>query len=197
LLLGALHTLGGVVGGVGVEQQPEQADRCRRTLDAHGFGGGRTTVVEGDLREAQTQARVMAALKGVGAESGAGLVVMNPPFFPVGWGAQSAQESTKLSTHAERGDVGDFLRTARALLSPEGFVMVVFDAQRMAELLTAGAAHGLRMTRFSWVPDQRPGKQQTPFRVWVEMCITRGSDVERIDTDAGLPPWDARTNWGQ
>jgi tRNA1(Val) A37 N6-methylase TrmN6 len=156
-----------------VELQADGAERLGRTLQAHGLSE-RVAVVEGDLRDLACLARVEAHLGGL-----ADLVVMNPPFFPVGWGQPSSAEATRRSTHAEFGDVTDFLKAAHALLAPEGCAWVVYDAARAAELLAAGGSAGLALSRWAWISDQRPDKAGQPFRVWAQWRRA-GAQVERL-----------------
>ena len=162
--------------GVGVERQADMVDRSRRTLQAHGLE--RAVVVEGDLREVGTLHSVADTLGGP-----ADLVVANPPYFPTDWGRPSSNTSTRLSTHGEHGDVHDFCEAAARLLATTGVLIVVFDAGRLASLLAAAGECGFGPTRFLWIPDQRPGKEQVPFRVWVEFRQgSSGATVEKLGT---------------
>lgn len=155
---------------VALELQPEVAERLQRTLSAHALSA---SVCCGDLREAQVRAEVLTALGGP-----ADAIVTNPPFFPAGWGRPSAQRSTRLSTHAEHGDVGDFLQAARALLAPGGLLYVVYDAQRAAELLARLGEHDWTLRELHWIGDQRPGRARQPFRVWA-VCALEGGALTR------------------
>ncbi len=154
---------------VAVERQPEVHQRLQRTLDAHGFGAA----VCGDLRRAQCLNAVREAL----GQPQADVVVMNPPFFPSGWGRPSALETTHLSTHAEHGGVRDFLAAARQLLAPGGSVFVVYDAGRAAEALASMGEHGFKLETMGWVPDQRPDKAGVPFRIWLEGRLDAGQGI--------------------
>jgi len=145
---------------VGVELQPDAVKRLERTLE--GYSGFEGHVVEADLREPASMDVVRGLLGG-----DADLVVMNPPFFPSGWGRPSKNASKRLSTHAERGDVRDFLLAAKTL-APRGRILVVYDAGRMAEAVVAAEDVGLGLEGVWWVGDQRPEKDKAPFRVWLE-----------------------------
>ena len=171
LLLGAWAV--GAAHAVGVELQPEVAERLRRTLGARA-ASGEYTVVEGDLRQDTCREQIKTALGGL-----ADVVVANPPVFPAGWGRPSNNPTSRLSTHAERGDVGDFLAAAVAISHPEATIAIVFDAQRLAELLARAGEVGLGLDALWWVPDQRPGKSRQPFRVWVRLS-RGGAPVTRI-----------------
>ena len=162
------------VKAVAIERQKGMVERLRRTLTAHELE--RTTVIEGDLRKPEIVAAARDRLDGL-----AGLVIANPPFFPAGWGRRSSNRSTGVSTHAEHGDVRDFCRAAAQLLAPQGILMFVYDAGRMAELLVAAAAHGFGPKRILFIPDQRPDREETPFRVWVEFGAEGiGASVETL-----------------
>ena len=171
MVLAAIWT--GATHAVGVELQPDAAARLTRTLSAYPEFEGR--VVEGDLRRPECLDAVRGALGG-----DADLVVMNPPFFPRGWGRPSRNTSTRLSTHAEHGDVGDFLTAAR-LLAPQGRILAVYDAARMAEFVARAGACRLGLTGVWWIPDQRPGKEEQPFRLWLELG-RGGARIAPIDT---------------
>ena len=160
---------------VGVEVQSEQVDRLERTIAAHRLVN--TEVVAGDLRDDSTRDQVRSLLSGQ-----ADLVLMNPPYFPQGWGRVSQERSTQLSTHAQHGNVWDFLAAARELLTSDGTVMVVFDGGRLAHLLAAAGQHGFALTHLVWLPDSRPGKDHKPFRVWVVLKreTQRAGRIERL-----------------
>lgn len=150
----------GPASAVGVEVQSEQVDRLKRSICAHRLEN--VDVLEGDLRDDEAKSRVMTLL---GAR--ADLILMNPPYFPPGWGRVSQERSTQHSTHAEHGDVRDFVAAACELGTSDGTLMAVFDSDRLAHLLAAAGHHGFALTRLVWLPDRRPDKSHQPFRVWV------------------------------
>lgn len=156
LLLAALYLLA-PERACGVEIQPEMVDRLRRTLDAHGLAP--VPVVQGDLREGAVVDLLRQHLGG-----GADLVLANPPFFPVEWGRPSSRESTRRSTHAEAGGVREFLAAGRDLLSPEGRILLLFDAGRLMEALAVASDLGLGLHQVHWCDDGASGR---PFRTWL------------------------------
>ncbi|MBI2566504.1 MAG: methyltransferase [Candidatus Schekmanbacteria bacterium] len=164
---------------VGIELQADAVDRLRRTLLAHGLDG---TVVCGDARSPEVRCGAAAA-----AEGKAQMVLLNPPFFPEGWGRPSNNPSTHLSTHATHGGVGELLAATAALLAPGGHVLVVYDAARLAELLVAAAALQLGLERLAWIPDQRPGRAAQPFRVWADFMAGQGLVATRLSAGHPLP----------
>lgn len=173
LLLMTQALLPGVARLAAVEQQPEVAERLVRTLSAHALS--EAAVVVGDLRSPQVQAQALAALEGP-----ADLVVMNPPWFEEGWGRPSERRTTHLSTHAIKGDAGDFLAAARALLQPRGRALVVYDAARLADLLAFAGAWGFGLLRLDWIPGGRGGAGGAPFRVWVTLALEGGATLAKL-----------------
>ena len=159
---------------VAVEYQQPVAERLERSLKAHKLNNAE--VVSGDLRTSTTLESCRSALGGQ-----ADLVVMNPPFFPSGWGQPSANDATRRSTHAEHGDVADFFASARRILQPKGHLLAVYDAGRLAELLVAATAVGLGATQIVNIPDQRPGRGG-PFRVWVRFQSDGGLELSKLGT---------------
>ncbi|MCA9547253.1 MAG: N-6 DNA methylase, partial [Myxococcales bacterium] len=83
------------------------------------------------------------------------LIVSNPPFYPTGWGRESADARAHRATHAVTGDVADFARAAAAALAPHGRVVVVFDAGQLTALLQAFAAAGLTPRALRFLVDDR------------------------------------------
>lgn len=147
---------------VAVERQSSMVDRLGRSLRAHETISA--SVVEGDLRMDEVRGAVLEELGGP-----ADLVLANPPYFPRDWGRPSARESTRLSTHAEFGEVDDFIEAAAELVGDSGRVLVVFDAGRLARLLLAAARYGLQPSRMLFIEDQRQERQGDPYRVWTEL----------------------------
>ncbi len=166
---------------VGIERQPEVAERLDRTLRAHALDAAHA--VAGDLRDAACLDAARELLGGA-----PDLVLANPPFFPAGWGQPSRNPQTRASTHAEHGDVGDFLRATAALLAPCGRAWFVYDAARLTELLAAAAAAGLGATRLHWCADARPDREHEPYRVWVELRAGAGLRVDGPARCAGQAP---------
>ncbi len=147
---------------IGLERQPQAAERLGRTLQAHGLPGLEASCA--DLREEATHAALLDALGGP-----ADLIVTNPPFYPAAWGRPSPHPETHASTHALHGDAAAFLAAAARLLAPAGRACVVFDATRLHDLLPAVTAAGLRLRQLAWIPDQRPDHHHLATRCWLEL----------------------------
>jgi tRNA1(Val) A37 N6-methylase TrmN6 len=161
---------------VSVERQAEQVSRLSRTFEALSFtsdlGAPRCEVICADLREPTLRAQVLERFKAQDeAQEGADLVVLNPPFFPEGWGRASESLEVHASTHSLHGDVGDFLACARALLAPQGRIVVLYDAGRLADLLPALAFTQLSLLSVHYTPETRLDRPPTPFRVWVSLGV--------------------------
>ncbi len=127
VLMGALHQVhGGLRSLVGVELDATAADQARRNALLNGWPAG---VVRADVRALPLPPAF-------------DLVLTNPPFYPPGWGRQSADDRVARATHALHGDIGDFTRAAAAALKPHGEALFVYDAGHLAALLLAvDAAH--------------------------------------------------------
>ena len=139
-----LHALGQVHGEtalrVGVELDGDAADQARRNLvgDPYGPAG----IIRGDVRRLPLRPCFQ-------------LVVANPPFYPPGWGRQSADGATAAATHALHGGVREFLRAAGEALAPGGQVVVVYDADHLVRLLLAIADAKLTTRRLRFLDDDR------------------------------------------
>jgi tRNA1Val (adenine37-N6)-methyltransferase len=117
---------------VGVEIQPELADRARRSVLLNGLQH-KIDILEGDLRE--LQGRLAAQTFDV--------VVANPPFRRPGTGRQAPDSERAAARHELAGSLVDFVRTAAYLLRDGGRFSVVFLVERLMELLAG--MQGLRL----------------------------------------------------
>ncbi len=125
---------------IGVELDPDAVHQARRNLamDAYGPAG----VIRADVRSLPLRPQFQ-------------VVISNPPFYPAGWGRQSADRATAASTHALHGDVGHFMTAAAAALVPGGQVVVVYDAGQLSHLLLAMADAKLTPRRLRLLDDDR------------------------------------------
>ena len=134
---------------MGVELSFERADQARRNLTLQ--GGRPWGVIRGDVRQ-------------LPVPSAFDLVVANPPFYPPGWGRVSEDPSVAQATHALNGDISDFAVAAKRALAPQGQVVIVFDSNRLADLLLAISCAGLMTKRVRFLDDDRG----QPARVLVQ-----------------------------
>ena len=140
LLLAAAQLQPGLEAAVGLDRDGRSlavaaANSARAGLDA--------TWLRGDVRSAPL------------APGRFDSVLTNPPFYPPGWGRLSANPRVAAFTHALHGDVRDFAAASAVVLAPEGEVVVLYDASRLAELLLALADAGLAARRARFLVDDR------------------------------------------
>lgn len=128
-----LHRDRGAVG-LGLEVQPRLAELARRGAEANGYGP-RFAVRVADARRHSLPAASFD------------LVVVNPPFQPVGAGELPPDQERSIAHHEIQLTLRDWLHIASAVVRPEARVGVVFPAPRAAELMAGLAAHGLKPTR--------------------------------------------------
>jgi len=109
---------------VGVEIQPELADRARRSVVLNGLEE-RVEILEGDLR---------VLPKGLDRQS-FDVVLSNPPYRRIGSGRKAPSAEKATARHELSGGLEDFLRAAVLLLRHGGRFYIVYLAERLAELL--------------------------------------------------------------
>ena len=124
-----LHRMGPEARLVMVEAQAVSHDLAVRTVALNGLQA-RVEARLGDLREP-------AAVPEVAAFD---LVTCSPPYIPAGRGVESPVPQRAGARIELRGDIFDYLRTARRALAPGGRVAVVFNAWDERPLQAAEAA---------------------------------------------------------
>ena len=132
---------------VGVEIQPEVADRARRSVMRNGLSQ-RVRIVEGDLREVNT------LLPGFRAE----LVTSNPPYLPIGTGETSPREEVAMARHEVCCNLLDVVRAAAYLLGSAGRFAMVHRPNRLVEILSTMSSERLEPKRLRLV-HPRVGKE--------------------------------------
>ena len=160
LALKQIHSECGPMVGIELDTRTtEQANRNFRLAELE-----RCVAVAGDIREPPVKPAF-------------NLVVSNPPFYPPGWGRVSDNQRTAQSTHAQNGDITDFLRAAIRHLLPSGQVVFIFDGSRVHELLVACGEVGLAIKEMRFLDDDR----QLPARVLIRGSADgSGLMVERL-----------------
>ena len=86
------------------------------------------------------------------------LVVSNPPYFPSGSGAVSA-DGDRAAMRTESASVGELCLAAARLLRPGGDFCLVHRTERLAEVFSALAAAGLEPKRLRFLaasPEHAP-----------------------------------------
>lgn len=123
----------------GIELQPEAAALCRANLAENCMDAG--GILCGDLRDHRT-------LLAAGAFD---LVVSNPPYFPAGSG-YSAPDPARAEAREERTcTLDDVCAAAGYLCRWGGAFALVHRPERLAEVFSALAAHGLEPKRLRLV----------------------------------------------
>ena len=125
---------------VGVELQPQLADRARRSVALNGLQD-RIAIVEGDLR-------ALPVSLAPGTFDG---VLCNPPYRKPGTGKVAPGSERGAARHELAGGIGDFVRAAAILLRPGGRFFVIFLAERLTELLAVMSREGLEPKRMRTV----------------------------------------------
>jgi tRNA1Val (adenine37-N6)-methyltransferase len=125
---------------VGIELQPELADRAVRSVALNGLAE-RIRIVRADVRElpAELAAGSFAA------------VVCNPPYRKAGSGRVAPGAERGTARHELAGGLPDFLRAAACLLDHGGCFTIVYLAERLPELLEALRAFRLEPKRLRTV----------------------------------------------
>lgn len=111
---------------VGVEIQPEMADRARRSVELNGLSG-RVEILQGDVR----QIGVLLPPQSFD------VVLANPPYREPGRGRVAPAVERRAARHELAGGVDVFLRAGFFLLKDGGRFGIIFLAERLAELLAA------------------------------------------------------------
>lgn len=125
---------------VALELQEEAVGLLRRTVRENGLDD-RIAVLQGDARDYK------ALLPHQGLER----VACNPPYFPVGSGAQSRKEGRALARHEEALTLEVLAQCARYALKTGGRLCFCLPAGRLAEAAGIFHAHGLEPKRLRLV----------------------------------------------
>ncbi len=125
---------------VGIERQPQMAERARRSVALNGMND-RVVILEEDLRQIKRHCP--------GQE--ADLVLANPPFRVPGKGRISTHGERAAARHELAGGLEDFLQAARYLLKDGGRCCLIFLPERLVELLARMQACQLEPKRLRLV----------------------------------------------
>ncbi len=129
----------------GVEFRAAAVLSCRENIRANALAD-RCRVHEADLRRAPLPGESMD------------LVVSNPPYFPSGSGAVSA-DGDRAAMRTESASVGELCLAAARLLRTGGDFCLVHRTERLAEVFSALAAAGLEPKRLRFLaasPEHAP-----------------------------------------
>jgi tRNA1Val (adenine37-N6)-methyltransferase len=129
----------GVSQVLGIEIQPELADRARRSVLLNEMQG-RIAIFAADLRQLPTQ-----------LDGAFDVVTANPPYRPAGHGRIGPDVERAAARFELAGGIADFATAAGHLLRPGGRCYVVFLAERLPHLLNALALAKLNPCRLRCV----------------------------------------------
>lgn len=148
------------VRAVGLEIQPDLCEAARRGVAINGLAD-RLTVIEGDIREAES-------LLGAGCFD---LVVCNPPFFAPAGGRPSPEGGRAMARHALSCDLPDVFRAARHALRPGGRLAIIYPTPGVPEM------EGLRLSALRAVV---PRAGRPPSRHLMEFGPARPDGPETL-----------------
>lgn len=156
----------GIQKAWGVEIQAGLADRARRSVERNGLLES-IEIVEADLRALD---RVLPAGKFE-------LVVSNPPYRPAQTGQVSREEEKALGKHEIACSASDVVAAGARLLRPRGRLCLVFSSERLSELLSLLAGHGLKPARLRMVH----GRVELPSKNCLVEAIRGGRGSMAVD----------------
>ncbi|HXC93029.1 MAG TPA: methyltransferase [Geobacteraceae bacterium] len=111
---------------VGVEFQTEMALLAQRNVSGNDLSG-RVTVIESDI----------LSLKGSLESESFDLVISNPPYRKQGEGKTSPKAGRDRARHESTASLADFLAIAKRMVKPGGSVCMIYNPERLPELLAA------------------------------------------------------------
>ncbi len=135
---------------IGIELQPQQAERAQRNVELNSLQN-RIRIIPGDLR------RIRQLLPVASCD----LVVSNPPYRPPGSGRISPADERAAARHELAGNLTDFIDAASWLLKNGGRFALIYLVERLPELLTQMAAKGIEPKRLRMIHP----RQQEPARM--------------------------------
>ncbi|MDT8420018.1 MAG: tRNA1(Val) (adenine(37)-N6)-methyltransferase [Desulfuromonadales bacterium] len=151
---------------VGLELQSGLAERARRNVRLNNLDG-QIQIIEGDLRN----------IRDLFSAASFGLVVANPPYRKPGSGRVAPEDERAAARHELAGGLEDFLSAASYLLINGGRFVVVYLAERLAELLERMRSVRLEPKRLRCV-HSRPGEEARIVLVEGRKCGGPGLTVE-------------------
>lgn len=163
LLLAVRQTVASIVG---VEVQPEMADRARRSIELNGLDA-HVRIVLADLRHLGGQLEAASF----------DVVTANPPYRLPQTGRMAPVEERAAARHELAGGLADFISAAVFLLKSGGRFYLVYLAERLAELLAGLRSAGLEPKRLRLV-HSRQGEPARLALVEARMNAGAGMRVE-------------------
>ena len=125
---------------VGIELQPELADRAMRNVELNCLSD-RVRIVGEDIRK----------VKGIFPVGCSDLVISNPPYRQPDSGRIAPNDERAAARHELAGGLVDFIAAAAWLLKNGGNFAVVYLAERLPELMTEMVAAGIEPKRLRMI----------------------------------------------
>jgi tRNA1Val (adenine37-N6)-methyltransferase len=151
---------------VGIEVQPELAQRARENLLVNGFEE-RGSIIEGDFRQCSS----------LTPPESFDLVVCNPPFFTLGSGRASSSVQARLARHQVLAGLEDVLAAAAYAVHNRGVVAIIYPAEKIGEAIILGKKQRLQIKRLRFVYSY-PEKNEKARLVLIEYCKNGGEGSE-------------------
>ena len=126
------------------------------------------------------------------------LIVMNPPYFPLGQGLLNADETARAARHETELTPGELFAAAARLLKFGGRFCLCQRPERLAETLCAMREAKIEPKRLRFVA-QREGKAPWLFLLEGKRGRSPGLTVEpelHLETPEGSPSAELRTIYG-
>jgi tRNA1Val (adenine37-N6)-methyltransferase len=138
----------------GLELMPQMCDQASRSVELNGLSS-QIEIISGDLREISSYLPAAAT----------DIVTANPPYYQVGHGRSNQSEIFAAARQEAYCGLNDVLAATAYLLRPLGRLYLVHRAGRLAEIMAALPAHGLRAERLRSV---QPSAAKTANLVLLE-----------------------------
>lgn len=117
----------------GIEKREDAADRAREAASMNGLSN-RVSIITADVADLAETA---------GLNGGFDAVVSNPPYFRRNAAIPSSSGDRYIARHETTAGIGDFARTAAALLKDGGSFYLVHRPDRLADIFSALRDAGL------------------------------------------------------
>jgi tRNA1Val (adenine37-N6)-methyltransferase len=151
---------------VGVELQPQLAERARRNVELNDLES-RVQILPADLRQIRDLLPV----------AGFDLVVSNPPFRQLGRGRISPGDERAAARHELAGGSADFIAAAAWLLNNGGRFCMIHLAERLPEIVIEMSSRGIEPKRLRMI-HPRQGDPARMFLMEGRKGSRPGLDVE-------------------
>ncbi len=149
---------------IGLEIQEDSCDRARRSIQGNGLEH-LIEIVQGDICEADK-------ILGVGKFD---VVTANPPYLPVGRGAQNEAGPIAIARHEILCNLENVVRAGSRLVRYGGRMTMVHRPERLSDIMVSMEKHRLKPRRLQTV---HPGPGRKPNMILIEAQL--GGNPELI-----------------